>query len=236
PPEQEFNPYLFMKLLPPYDQVTTAEYRRRRLLPPQAPEPPLARRTHRTARPTLVLDLDETLVHCTARPGARADLTFPVRLGGAGADEERTAVVRARKRPHLDAFLRAVGRRWEVVVFTAARPAYARALLDRLDPGGQLVEHRLFRGACLPVGRLFLKDLALLGRDLRRTVLVDDAPHAYALQPDNGVPILGWRGERADDDELRKLLPFLDGLAGAEDVRPVVRRQFGTRRLVEGAA
>eukprot|EP00639_Heterosigma_akashiwo_P004352 CAMPEP_0194564214 /NCGR_PEP_ID=MMETSP0292-20121207/3957_1 /TAXON_ID=39354 /ORGANISM="Heterosigma akashiwo, Strain CCMP2393" /LENGTH=182 /DNA_ID=CAMNT_0039413295 /DNA_START=239 /DNA_END=784 /DNA_ORIENTATION=- len=44
-PEQEFNPYQFMKRLPPYEQVATAAHRRRRLLPPQAPIAPARRRS-----------------------------------------------------------------------------------------------------------------------------------------------------------------------------------------------
>lgn len=42
---------------------------------------------------------------------------------------------------------------------------------------------------CLP----FLQDLALLGRDLGRTVLVDDTPLAFLHQPDNGIPIFNFR-------------------------------------------
>ena len=39
----------------------------------------------------------------------------------------------------------------------------------------------------------FLQDLSRLGRDLRRTVLVDDTPLAFLRQPDNGVPVFNFR-------------------------------------------
>ncbi len=39
----------------------------------------------------------------------------------------------------------------------------------------------------------FLQDLSRLGRDLRRTVLVDDTPLAFLRQPDNGIPIFNFR-------------------------------------------
>jgi hypothetical protein len=49
-----------------------------------------------------------------------------------------------------------------------------------LDPRRRLFAHRLFRGACLrvpvPGGALLVKDVARLGRDLARTVLVDNTP------------------------------------------------------------
>ncbi|CAM9432784.1 unnamed protein product, partial [Heterosigma akashiwo] len=178
---------------------------------------------------TLVLDLDETLVHCSVQPTPEADLVFPVLFNGA------TYRVHVRKRPHLDAFLRRARRLFEVVVFTASQRVYADALLDRLDPGRRLVEHRLFREACLEVERNFLKDLRPLGRDPRRTVLVDNSPYAYAYQPDNGVPIASWFDD-AGDTELLKLLPFLEALAAARDVRPIIRKQFKTYLLVENAA
>ena len=39
----------------------------------------------------------------------------------------------------------------------------------------------------------FVQDLSRLGRDLRRTVLVDDTPLAFLRQPDNGIPIFNFR-------------------------------------------
>lgn len=40
---------------------------------------------------------------------------------------------------------------------------------------------------------LCAQDLSRLGRDLRRTVLVDDTPLAFLQQPDNGIPIFNFR-------------------------------------------
>ena len=40
---------------------------------------------------------------------------------------------------------------------------------------------------------LSAQDLSRLGRDLNRTVLVDDTPLAFLRQPDNGIPIFNFR-------------------------------------------
>lgn len=62
-----------------------------------------------------VLDLDETLVHCSVEPIPGADLTFPVDFNGTNY------TVFVRKRPHLARFLEAVYDKFEVVIFTASQ-------------------------------------------------------------------------------------------------------------------
>jgi CTD small phosphatase-like protein 2 len=89
----------------------------------------------------------------------------------------------------------------------------------------------MFRDSCLPVEGNFLKDLTILGRDLRRAVLVDNSPHAFGYQVDNGIPIESWFDDPTDT-ELLKLERFLRTLHGKEDVREVVREKFQTFRLV----
>ena len=45
---------------------------------------------------------------------------------------------------------------------------------------------------------LSAQDLSRLGRDLNRTVLVDDTPLAFLRQPDNGIPIFNFRSGPSD--------------------------------------
>ena len=220
--EDVFNPYYFIAGLPPHASVT----RDLVCLPPQIEvfgNLPLA------SKPTLVLDLDETLVHCTVEPIEKPDLVFPVSFNGTMYD------VYVRKRPYLDYFLETVSRSFEVVVFTASQKVYADVLLDLLDPERKYIKHRLFREACLLVQGNYLKDLSVLGRDLSRTVLVDNSPHAYGYQIDNGIPIESWFDDDADT-ELLKLLGFLRQVFATDDVRPIVRDHFKTFRLILDAS
>lgn len=213
---EEYNPYLFIRLLPPYDSVK-----------PRFPRIVLPAMRAGDRRPSLVLDLDETLVHCSVEPVSDPDLTFPVVFGGT------EYVVYVRKRPFLERFLARVAANFEVTVFTASQAVYASKLLDLIDKEGRWVHHRLYRDSCLCVDGNYIKDLNVLGRDLSRTVLVDNSQHAFGYQLDNGIPIESWF-EDPDDRELLKLAYFLEKeVLTASDVRPVVREKFRMRQLVE---
>ena len=174
-----FNPYLFIAGLPHHSLVTIRGKCCLSALPRSIDgAPPI----------TLVLDLDETLVHCTVEPIANPDLVFPVQFNGA------TYHVYVKKRPYLDYFLETVSKSFEVVIFTASQKVYADVLLDRIDPEHTVLDStkRLFREACLLVHGNYIKDLSVIDRDIRRMLLVDNSPHAYAYQTDNGVPIESW--------------------------------------------
>lgn len=97
----------------------------------------------------LVLDLDETLVHCsphltgpvTRRLDAdgrmvhvQPDLKVEIR---AGAPSDRPACMHAWKRPHLDIFLGVVSRWYEIAVFTSGRRCIAEV---RETGGGRIWE------------------------------------------------------------------------------------------------
>lgn len=68
---------------------------------------------------TLVLDLDETLVHSSFKPIPNPDYIIPVEI------EEKIVDVYVLKRPWLDHFMAAIAGRFEVVVFTASLSKYA---------------------------------------------------------------------------------------------------------------
>ncbi|KAL6991286.1 protein-serine,threonine phosphatase [Sarracenia purpurea var. burkii] len=167
---------------------------------------------------TIFLDVDETLVHSKPNP-APEKYDFVVRpiIDGVKVD------FYVLKRPFVDELLEFVGKRFEVVIFTAGLEEYASLILDRLDRKA-VIKHRLYRDSCREVDGKYVKDLAELGRDLRRVVIVDDNPNSYALQPENAIPIRPFTDDLSDA-ELRRLMEFLDqGFDGFEDTREAVKQ------------
>lgn len=69
-----------------------------------------------------------------------------------------------------------------------------------------------------------MKDLTLLGRDLKQTVIVDNIRDNFERQPNNGIEILTWLQDPTDR-ELFKLSIFLSNLVDNEikDVREYIK-------------
>ncbi|KAF3779026.1 CTD small phosphatase-like protein 2 [Nymphaea thermarum] len=213
----DFDPYLFIKNLPELSTVVPTF--RPMLLPKQ---------TRSCPSTTLVLDLDETLVHSSLEHCDDADFSFPVHFNL----KEHTVYVRCR--PHLMLFMERVASLFEIIIFTASQSIYAEQLLNMLDPKRKIFRHRVYREACVFVDGNYLKDLTVLGRDLARVAIIDNSPQAFGFQVDNGIPIESWFDDRSDD-ALPSLLPFLESLVGVDDVRPLIAKKFNLREKVAGA-
>ncbi len=124
----------------------------------------------------MVLDLDETLVHFEA-----TERKFRLRPGCLG-------FLRSLSHPY-----------YEIVVFTAASQEYADFILNVLDPERQHIQHRLYRQHTVVTEEgVYLKDLARLGRDLRKTIIVDNIADNFERQEENGIEIKTWVGDPTD--------------------------------------
>lgn len=166
------------------------------------------------SRKSLVLDLDETLVHSQFKLTEHCDLRLEVRV------DEFPAVFYVSKRPYLDVFLRTVAQWYDVVIFTASLQKYGDPLITVLDTD-RVVKRRIFRQDCIKRNGNFVKDLTIVNPNLADVLIVDNSPAAYSIQPSNAVPIEAWYHDQ-NDEELLNLLPLLHAIAFLNDVRSLL--------------
>lgn len=169
--------------------------------------PPIAE-----GKKTLVLDLDETLIHSFAKLGTMSE-----------SNGEKFFF---KVRPHVKELLDYASKKFELIVFTASTQDYADVVLNKLDPNHQIFKMRLYRESCIntPIGPV--KDLRILkNRNLRDIILVDNNLISQAYQLENAIPIYSWYGDVLDT-ELVKLTGFLKLLEKVSDVRNVLKSTF----------
>ncbi|KAG5467483.1 hypothetical protein CUR178_01126 [Leishmania enriettii] len=212
-------------------------------------------------RPTVVLDMDETLLHTSVEPMPDADAEVDVlpspddTRGAATAAASGRYKLFVKYRPHLQQFLLFCLEHFEVVIFTASKAFYAHAILRKLQedfPGivfrldsdasgsavasqragagdvGRVIEV-LHRDHCTPTNVGYTKDLHLIGRDLRRTILVDNNKVCGIFQPYNTVHVKDFARRRcggkatgqqqmreAQLRRLRGMIPASPGIASED--------------------
>lgn len=188
--------------------------------------PPLANEDKE--RKCLVLDLDETLVHSSFKIIPNPDFIVPVEI------DNQYHNVYVLKRPGVDEFMRKMGEKYEIVVFTASLAKYADPVLDMLDIH-RVVKHRLFRESCFNHKGTYVKDLSQLGRDLASTLILDNSPASYIFHTSNAVPVSTWFND-PHDTELTDLVAFLEDLTVVDDVQLVLDNMIDPNIIVSSSA
>ena len=143
---------------------------------------------------SLVLDLDETLVH------------FKINNED---DSEGTLQIR----PGIMPFLDSVGKYYELIVFTAATQDYGDLLIDAIEENNVYFEHRFYRQHTVIIGNDFVKDLNRIGRPIDKIIIVDNMPQNFRLQRENGINIKAFWGEDVNDNALEELGKILINIA-----------------------
>ena len=59
---------------------------------------------------------------------------------------------------------------------------------------------------------MYVKDLTMLGRDLNKTIIIDNLYESFYDHPENGILIENWYDDM-EDKELYVISNFLKGIA-----------------------
>ena len=212
---------------------------------------------------TLVLDLDETLIHYRDNsPDTQTedesflsvdnnnpnDVSISKKQNVSRLEESPPKVITEEDedvvffiRPGLNSFLSQLSQYYELVLYTAATREYADYFLRQIDHKNLFKQNILTREHCTFEGDYAIKDLRLLGRDLRKTIIIDNLKENFEkTTPDNGIHISNFEG-CFDDTELPKYEKFLTRVAlnEVDDVRDVIyeyRDKWETYEWVENYA
>lgn len=114
-------------------------------------------------------------------------------------------------RPFTFQFLKEMAKYCEIIVFTAATQEYADAILDCLEITDKYFDYRLYRQHTSFHGISLVKDLSWIGRDLKKTLIIDNIADNFKLQYANGLHIKTWCGD-IRDEEFSALIPLLINL------------------------
>jgi CTD nuclear envelope phosphatase 1 len=135
---------------------------------------------------TLIIDLDETLIHSMAKGGRMSTghmvevrLGGPVSNSGVSLGPGVPILYFVHERPHCHEFLRKVCKWYNLIVFTASVQEYADPVIDWLERERKYFSGRYYRQHCTYRNGAYIKDLAQVEPDLSRVMILDNSPMSY---------------------------------------------------------
>ena len=143
---------------------------------------------------TLVLDLNETLVHFKVNP-----------------DNDAEGILKVR--PGVTEFLDEMVKYYELIIFTGGTEDYANLLINAIDENNSYFKYRLYRQHMIIIDNEFVKDLTRIGRPLDKIIIVDNMRQNFRLQKENGINIKSFWGEDIYDTALNNLSGILEKIA-----------------------
>ncbi len=201
---------------------------------------------------TLYLELDDVLLHtfiCDENTGYIAKPTFKDPEHEFMLQEVRLPIL-VYERDHMQTFLDFLQENKnevETVLFTRAERIYVDALLKIIDPKKKVFDQVLSQNACYRLVKddddidHFIKDISRFkNRNMGRSVLADPDTLNFAMTPENGLPIMAYKGENfvddgSKDDYLLTVIEEIEELKEMEDVRTYLDQQYGHRQLLKNA-
>ena len=148
---------------------------------------------------TLILSLDETLVHLQKINNNQCSLKL---------------------RPYLFDFLESVKPYYELILFTSKTKYYTIPVMKVIQNNKNYFDFIFYREHCIILGNDYVKDLTRIGRSLDSTIIIDNLPQHFKLQKENGINIKSFWAQDPGDRALYDLIPILVNIAlGEDDVR-----------------
>ena len=182
--------------------VELYEYKKNRFRPPYITTPT-------KKKYTLVLDLNNTLINYE-----NDDMD--------NINNNSTFILR----PGLLSFLNTLQPIYEIISFTNESKEISDKYLKEIEGNKKYFDFNLYKEHNILIGRNLVKDISKIGRDMKKTIIVDKLYENIKATPQNGILIKPYFGEKDKNDtvlfELKKLLILFHKM-GYEDIRVAIK-------------
>jgi Dullard-like phosphatase family protein len=106
-------------------------------------------------------------------------------------------------RPGAIYFLKEVSKYYEIIIFTSSPKNYADNILNKIDISRNLISHRLYRNHVVYENGKSVKNLNKLGRDLTKTIFIDNLRTNAKYNLNNLCSITTWISDIFDDKLIK---------------------------------
>ena len=174
----------------------------------------------------IAFDIDETLLICK---GSEFPGSTLIQI------HSNESVIKAfvQLRPNTREILSELTKHFEIIAFTAGKQEYANAIVKMIDPEKKIFDRVLSREHCFQTDlqNAYIKDLRILGRNLKDVAIVDNCVIAFCFQLENGIPIYPFDGEK-NDHSLMDIYNFLMENKNVDDIRVPIIKRYELKELV----
>lgn len=127
-----------------------------------------------------------------------------------------------------------LSKKFEIIIFTASRQDYADIIINKIDPEGKHIAHRLYRQHCNLVEGIHtmskkdyhVKSLGIItNRKKEDLIIIDNLIYSYAFDIENGIPIRPYHFGK-QDCELEFLADALSDLKSFMDSRSYIKEKL----------
>ncbi|EAR98796.2 NLI interacting factor-like phosphatase (macronuclear) [Tetrahymena thermophila SB210] len=150
----------------------------------------------------LVLDLDETLIHCNEKSLNDDSSIITVQF----QNQQKNYYLH--QRGYLQEFLEQCALNFNIYIYTASTRDYAEEVVKIIDPRS-VIKKVYDRSSCFYDGKQYLKSLKTLGLDLNRTVMIDNNQACVSNNIENAFKIKDFFSDK-NDRELQKFQNILN--------------------------
>ena len=172
---------------------------------------------------SLILDLDETLVFF------QKENVF-INTDEKQKIENEEIITNYTKntlilRPGLIDFLRKMKNYFELILFSSGIYEYVNPIINMIEKDEKFFEYILYRKHIeYDENGEIIKNLDILGRNLKNIIIVDDVFKYFKLHKDNGICIKPFKGDRLNDGDALKclgevLIKIVDDAENTGDIR-----------------